>query len=354
MATRVLIVDDSAFFRRALTRLLEAESDMEVVGVAADGEQGVARAVELRPDVVTMDVEMPRMDGISAVKAIMRRQPTRVLMLSALTVDGAKATMDALAAGATDFFPKRLSEAGRGMGGQERSLVEKIRQISGAHRVRAPSPAPTPAPQPRPERAAPAGRGGASKPGIPAGTRLVVIGASTGGPAALPRVLNTLRASFPAPILLVQHMPALFTQAFAARLDRSLPLAVKEAEDGESLLPGHVYVAPGGRHTLVTGKPGAPRLQLREPRSDDHYRPSVDLAFATAARSLAGDVLGVVLTGMGADGREGARALKEAGSTIWAQDEASSVVYGMPAAVADAGLADSIMSLDEMAKRLGG
>lgn len=341
---RVLVVDDSGFFRRRIVEILEADSRLKVVGTAGDGREAVQKVMELKPDVVTMDIEMPVMDGITAVRRIMKLQPTPVLMFSSLTYDGAKATLDALEAGALDFLPKRFDDISQDKEEAKRVLRTRVRMI-GARRQ--PSPVTTsavpPPPHPAPARR-PAGRR--------ADYRLVAIGSSTGGPVALQQVLTALPEDFPLPILLVQHMPASFTPAFAQRLDGQCRIHVKEAEDGEILQKGTAYLAPGGRQIGLLERAGQVRIRVYDGDPALHYRPSVDLAFASAAEVFGGKVLSVVMTGMGADGREGARALKKGGATVWAQDESSCVIYGMPAAVVEANLADHILSLADIGREI--
>lgn len=344
---RVLVVDDSGFFRRRIVEILEGDSKLEVVGTAANGQEAVRQVLALKPDVVTMDIEMPVMDGITAVRRIMALRPTAVLMFSSLTYEGAQATLNALEAGALDFLPKRFDEFSRDKEEAKRTLRNRVRAIGleGVRMQQAPAtrpltarPAPPTAPRPQP-----AARKG--------DFRLIAIGSSTGGPVALQQVLAGLPASFPLPLLLIQHMPASFTPAFAERLNQQCRIQVKEAEDGEALQPGVAYLAPGGRQLAVESQ--GPRVTLRV--YDDpgqHYRPSVDLAFESVARSYHGKVLAIVLTGMGADGREGARKLKQGGASVWVQDEASCVIYGMPGAVAEAGLADEVLPLGEIGPHL--
>lgn len=341
-AVRALVVDDSGFFRRRVCEILGDDPNIEVVGSARNGLEAIEQVARLRPDVVTMDIEMPVLDGISAVRRIMASHPTPVLMFSSLTYEGARATLDALEAGALDFLPKRLEDIARDREEANRVLRARVHALGcrgarvsvPARRTAAPAPAPPPAfPPPRPRA-------------VGARHRAVVIGTSTGGPAALQRLLPQLRAGYPVPVLLVQHMPAAFTPAFAERLDQICSIRVKEAEDGEPVAAGIAYLAPGGRQMLMERRPDGVHLRIADSRPEVTYRPSVDVSFASAARAWPGAVLGVVLTGMGADGREGARLLKTGGSRVWAQDERSSVVYGMPQAVAP--IADRILSLDEI------
>ena len=384
MAVKVLVVDDSGFFRRRVSEILASDSTIQVIGTATNGRDAIDQAIALKPDVITMDYEMPMMDGITAVRHIMQRCPTPVLMFSSLTHEGARVTLDALDAGATDFLPKNFEDISRNPEKVKQMLCEKIHTLARSNRrssFAAPAPAPAaPAPAGRPAPAAPLGarpaardstlrsttpasaaglRTPAPRPDAPAqplspppkrkSYKLVAIGTSTGGPVALQRVLTQLPAHFPAPIVLIQHMPAAFTKAFAERLDKLCRIQVKEAEDGDVLRPGLALLAPGGKQMMVDARgtvkilPGDERL---------NYKPCVDITFGSAAKSYGDKVLAVVLTGMGADGREGARLLKQGGSQVWAQDEASCVIYGMPMAIVKASLADAIYSLDDIGRHL--
>ncbi|MNZ52924.1 Chemotaxis response regulator protein-glutamate methylesterase of group 1 operon [compost metagenome] len=346
MVVKVLVVDDSGFFRRRVSEILSSDPQIQVIGTASNGREAIEQAQALKPDVITMDYEMPLMDGITAVRNIMQRCPTPVLMFSSLTHEGARVTLDALDAGAVDYLPKNFEEVSRNSEKVRQLLCEKIhtiarsnRRYSGLASTPAPQPAlasvrPAPAVSPTPKRKA---------------YRLVTIGTSTGGPVALQRVLAQLPASFPVPLLLVQHMPAAFTKAFAERLDKLCRISVKEAEDGDILRPGLALLAPGGKQMMVDGR-GAVKILPGDERLN--YKPCVDITFGSAAKSYGDKVLAVVLTGMGADGREGARLLKQGGSSIWAQDEASCVIYGMPMAIVKANLADAIYDLDAIGKHL--
>ncbi|PVZ13800.1 MULTISPECIES: chemotaxis response regulator protein-glutamate methylesterase [unclassified Pseudomonas] len=371
MAVKVLVVDDSGFFRRRVSEILASDGTLQVVGTATNGREAIDQALALKPDVITMDYEMPMMDGITAVRHIMQRCPTPVLMFSSLTHEGARVTLDALDAGAVDYLPKNFEDISRNPDRVKQLLCEKIHTIARSNRrfsafsapstpTAAPTPAtaparsPSAAPAPRPA-AAPAGRTAQPAPAAPStppkrkAYRLVAIGTSTGGPVALQRVLTQLPANFPAPLVLIQHMPAAFTKAFAERLDKLCKITVKEAEDGDHLRPGLALLAPGGKQMMVDARgmvkilPGDERL---------NYKPCVDITFGSAAKSFGDKVLAVVLTGMGADGREGARLLKQGGSQVWSQDEASCVIYGMPMAIAKAGLADAVYSLDDIGRHL--
>ena len=375
MVVKVLVVDDSGFFRRRVSEILSADATIQVVGTATNGKEAIDQALALKPDVITMDYEMPMMDGITAVRHIMQRCPTPVLMFSSLTHEGARVTLDALDAGAVDFLPKNFEDISRNPDKVRQLLCEKVHSISRSNRrVSAFAPAPAAAPasapapaasassgfNPAPARSAPApvparatAAAPAATPSSPAPKRkaykLVAIGTSTGGPVALQRVLTQLPANFPAPIVLIQHMPAAFTKAFAERLDKLCRISVKEAEDGDILRPGLALLAPGGKQMMIDGR-GAVKILPGDERLN--YKPCVDITFGSAAKSYGDKVLAVVLTGMGADGREGARLLKQGGSAIWAQDEASCVIYGMPMAIVKANLADAVYGLDEMGRHL--
>ncbi|WP_339427407.1 protein-glutamate methylesterase/protein-glutamine glutaminase [Pseudomonas sp. RA_105y_Pfl1_P41] len=371
MAVKVLVVDDSGFFRRRVSEILSADPTIQVVGTATNGKEAIDQAIALKPDVITMDYEMPMMDGITAVRHIMQRCPTPVLMFSSLTHEGARVTLDALDAGAVDFLPKNFEDISRNPEKVKQMLCEKVHSISRSNRrslFSAPAPAPVVAPvapasssfsRPAPASTSVARpavvptRASAPSAHSPAPKRkaykLVAIGTSTGGPVALQRVLTQLPANFPAPILLIQHMPAAFTKAFAERLDKLCRISVKEAEDGDILRPGLALLAPGGKQMMVDGR-GAIKILPGDERLN--YKPCVDITFGSAAKSYGDKVLAVVLTGMGADGREGARLLKQGGSAIWAQDEASCVIYGMPMAIVKADLADAVYSLDDIGKHL--
>ena len=387
MTVRVLVVDDSAFFRRRVTEILEQNSRLEVIGSANDGREAVEKAKSLRPDVITMDIEMPVMNGIDAVKEIMRSAPCPILMFSSLTHEGATATLNALEAGAADFLPKKFEDIARNRDEAVKTLQDRVLAIAndtGARSTRAATPPPSPAPRSstpstrstsardssgsaldrirqrseqrqrqRDEATAPASVASTSSLTINRAYQILAIGTSTGGPVALQKILTQLPADFPYPIVMVQHMPAAFTKAFSQRLDGLCKVRVKEAEDGDVLRPGQAYLAPGGKQMIVDGTSSNARLRIKEDNSGRvTYKPSVDITFASLSKLFGGKVLGVILTGMGADGREGSRMLKQKGATIWAQDEASCVVYGMPQAVASAGISSRSISLNEMAKAI--
>ncbi|HIZ49652.1 MAG TPA: chemotaxis response regulator protein-glutamate methylesterase [Candidatus Pseudomonas excrementavium] len=373
MTVKVLVVDDSGFFRRRVKEILEADPRIEVVGTATNGQEAVEQTLALHPDVITMDYEMPVMDGITAVRQIMQRQPTPVVMFSSLTYEGARVSLDALDAGAADYLPKNFEDISRNPDKVRQLLCDRVHALARSNRrslgfsappaatppstagyATSPAAVATPAARtPARPLAAPA-QPAAEPPRRSAAPRkrsykLVAIGTSTGGPVALQKVLTQLPADFPAPLLLIQHMPGTFTKAFAERLDRLCRITVREAEDGDTLRPGLALLAPGGKQMMLDSR-GVIRILPGDERLN--YKPSVDVTFGSAAKVLQNQVLGIILTGMGADGREGARMLKQAGSSIWAQDEASCVIYGMPMAVAKANLADGIYDLDEIGRYL--
>ena len=381
MTYKVLVVDDSSFFRRRVTEILNTDSNITVIDVATNGIEAVEKAKELKPDVITMDIEMPVLNGIEAVKQIMEQCPTAILMFSSLTHQGAKATLEALEAGALDFLPKKFNEIAKTTEDAGKLLRERVLQIARkrvsplkspplARSSNTPNRATTATEkikqareerllsirertsQSKPEVASKRGDTQPRKKAQASGKnyKLLAIGTSTGGPIALQKILTQIPANFPVPILLVQHMPATFTNAFANRLNTQCKIQVKEAEDGDVLKPGCAYLAPGGRQMLLDGTENSPKLKIREDNSDRiSFKPSVDITFGSAAKVFSGSVLGVILTGMGSDGTEGARMLKGKGSTIWAQDEASCVVYGMPQAVDKAGITSMSVPLNEMA-----
>jgi two-component system chemotaxis response regulator CheB len=331
-----------------VTDVLSADPDIEVVGTAVNGKIAVGKLEQLKPDLVTMDIEMPEMNGIEAVRAIrggvggQRHSRVPIVMFSTLTERGASSTLDALSAGANDYVtkPANVGSVGQSMESVREQLIPKIKALTG--RPVSMGPARTAAPLPPPPPAAPR-TGPRRKPAV------LVIGSSTGGPEALARVLPQLPASLPVPVLLVQHMPPVFTRQFAQRLDRLCALRVVEASDGTPLAPGTVHLAPGDHHLVVRAAQGrGPQTGLNQGPPENFCRPAVDPLFRSAVAAYDGAVLAVVLTGMGSDGRNGAGEIRAAGGTVLVQDQNTSVVWGMPGAISQAGYADEVLALDRI------
>lgn len=368
MTYKVLVVDDSSFFRRRVTDILNKDPQLEVIDVAVNGQEAVDKAKSLKPDVITMDIEMPVLNGIAAVQKIMSQSPTAILMFSSLTHKGAKSTLDALEAGALDFLPKKFSEIAENSdeagsllrqrvlqiakkGGlprrsitRERSVPNRIQDNHSTTSLRRP----VVGTASNTLKTSSALKNSSGKK-----YSLLAIGTSTGGPVALQKILTQLPQDFPLPIIMIQHMPATFTNAFASRLNSLCKIEVKEACDGDTLKPGCAYLAPGGRQMIICGTENSAKIKIIDDDSPKiTFKPSVDISFGSAAKTYGGNVLGVILTGMGADGREGSRMLKAKGATIWAQDEQSCVVYGMPQAVAVAGISKLSLPLDEISSSI--
>jgi two-component system chemotaxis response regulator CheB len=355
---KVVVVDDSAFMRKALSTMLSKDPEIEVVATARDGEEGLELIRRHQPDVVTLDIEMPRMDGLTALRHIMMEMPRPVLMVSSLTTEGAEATLKAMELGAVDFIPKQLSKVSLDIVKIEDDLRAKVKLIARRRmshltsrspltaRVRAAGAGATAG-----GAAAPAGTERPARPARPGGAQtrdLVAIGVSTGGPPAVQKVLSVLPKDFPAGILIAQHMPAAFTGPFAKRLDSVCQITVKEAEDGERLQHGVAYVAPGGKHLRIDQKVSRIEVRVVEEPREALYKPSASVLFDSVAAGVGRRGLGVVLTGMGSDGLDGMRVLKAKGGRALAQSDSTCVVYGMPKAIVDAGLADEIVDIDEM------
>lgn len=388
MTVKVLVVDDSSFFRRRVSEIINADPRLEVIGNAVNGKDAVELVQKLQPDVITMDIEMPVMDGITAVREIMKVLPTPILMFSSLTQEGAKATLDALDAGALDFLPKKFEDIARNRDEAISLLQKRVGELARKRMFMRRPLRTTPAVVPVGRHSAPVNAALTREAALTTAARtttarvtptsttrqtmhsavaakpmarfkasgkkyqLMAIGTSTGGPVALQKILTQLPANFPYPIVLVQHMPATFTAAFAARLNNLSKISVKEAEDGDTLRAGVAYLAPGGKQMMLEGRPGSARLRILDGGERMNYKPCVDVTFGSAAKVYNDKVLSMILTGMGADGREGARMLKTHGSTVWAQDEESCVVYGMPQAVAKAGISTEDLPLERFAERI--
>ncbi len=337
---KVLVVDDSAFMRNVLVNMLNSDPDIKVIGIARDGIEAVEMVASLNPDIVTLDVEMPNMDGLEALKRIMAQNPVPVLMVSSLTTEGAKATLDALDLGAIDFIPKDLNDLSVNIIKIKEVLLEKIKIIGRKRILPTPkiiSPAPLEMPKPSLRRSH-------------RKTSIVTIGSSTGGPKALQIILSKIPDNFPVPILIAQHMPANFTGPFAERLNKLSAIDVKEAENGEPIKNGTAYIAPGRGHMGVLRKKITETIiSVSENTGDYIYRPSVDALILSVLESYSGRVLGVILSGLGNDGEKGMKELKNKGGSTFAESEDSCVVYGMPKAVIQAGNADKILHIDDIA-----
>ena len=360
-AIRILIVDDSVVMRSLLRAVVMTDARLEVTATASNGEAGLRAMETMYPDLVLLDVEMPVMDGLSTLR-VMRERGLRVpvIMCSTLTHRGAQVTIEALASGAADYVAKPSGQPSReaAVEALARDLVPKILALT--MRRSTPSSAPRAMTSVWPPMVAPSlatevygpGAAGWNGTGVAgASPRVVVIGVSTGGPAALDLLLPALPKDFPLPVLVVQHMPELFTKLLAERLDSRCALHVIEAAEGMTVEAGHVYVAKGNWHLEVhgDGRQGRTRLRLTQAQQENHCRPSVDVLFRTAVAAYGDAVLGVILTGMGADGMEGCRLIRAHGGSVLAQDHATSAVWGMPGAVAQAGLAQKVLPLQAIA-----
>lgn len=365
--TRILVVDDSAVMRSLLRTVVGADPELEVAGTAADGVSALNALPTVRPDLILLDVEMPVMDGLVTLRELRKRGfKMPVIMCSSLTQRGAKVTIEALAAGAADYVTKPAGQAGREIAiktlGQE--LLPKIHALTQS--MTPPSLLP---PGPSFQRPSSSSSSTASMlstavmPSAPPPRQqpytltptVLVIGVSTGGPAALDVVLPQLTANFPVPVLIVQHMPELFTKLFAERLNTRCRIPACEGAQGQQVLPGNIYIARGNWHMEVLGgaHPGAlPTLHLNQGPQENHCRPAVDVLFRSAAKLYGSGVLSVVLTGMGADGMLGCRVIREQGGCVLAQDQATSTVWGMPGAVTNAGLAHKVLPLEAIAPEI--
>ncbi|RKX26630.1 MAG: chemotaxis response regulator protein-glutamate methylesterase [Candidatus Zixiibacteriota bacterium] len=347
--------------RKAITMMLESDPQIKVVGSASNGEEGIARVKQLKPDLVTMDVEMPRMDGLTALRQIMATNPVPVMMVSSITTDGAKATLAALELGAVDFIPKQMSYVSLDIVKIKEELVAKIKNIvSRKHilmaRFRTRSSF----------SAAGKDSGQPSKPAPPVRTptrsvikakrhhkiNIIALGSSTGGPPALQAVIPKLPRNLPVGMLIAQHMPEMFTKSLAERLDGLSQVTVREASDGDAVEPGLVLIAPGGKHMTLRKYGGKARVAVSDKPTDTLYHPCVDVMMNSVAEAYGGSTMGVVLTGMGSNGLEGSRNIKNKGGILIAQDEASCIVYGMPRAIVDAKIADHVTSIDQVASEI--
>lgn len=338
---RVLVIDDSALVRQILSELLAADPGIEVVGTAADPLLAREKIKRLNPDVLTLDVEMPRMDGLAFLENLMRLHPLPVVMVSSLTERGADTTLQALALGAVDFVAKPKLDIARGLEAYAEEIRSKVK-MAARSRVRA---------------SASLLRRPVATPSVPTSIgfrttdRLIAIGASAGGTEAIRVVLESMPADAPA-VVLTQHLPASFSTAFAERLDKHSAMSVREATDGEAILPGHAYLPAGGRHLRIIRDGARWRCRVDDTAPVNLHKPAVDVLFRSVAQSAGANAIGAILTGMGEDGARGMMALKQAGAPTLAQDEASSVVWGMPGSALRLGAVDEVLPLERIAERL--
>lgn len=337
MPIRVLIVDDSALIRSLLGEMIRQDPELELVGAAPDAFVAKEMVIQLRPDVITLDIEMPKVDGLTFLDRLMKARPTPVLMISTLTERGADATIRSLEIGAIDFIAKPKLNVAQCMAAYQDEIIEKIKVVAASK------------PRARPRKLPSTGEASPSIPSSYQGTETIVaIGASTGGTEAIREVLERLSPAFPATVI-TQHMPPNFTRSFAQRLNSLCRVNVREATDGERLLPGNVYIAPGDKHLEVVRHGADYRVRLNDGPLVSGHKPSVDVMFASLAKIAGKNTIASVLTGMGKDGAKGLLQLSEAGAITMAQDEASCVVYGMPKAAVEIGATKNVFALEKMA-----
>jgi len=354
---RVLVVDDSAFMRKVISDLLSADPQIEVIDRARNGLECLEKVKQLQPDVVTLDIEMPLLNGLETLKRLMEEHPVPVVMLSSLTKEGADATIQALEWGAFDFVTKPSGPISLDIHKVANGILEKVKAAAQSRPSRAiihkqPKPLPKPPEQPRTNRLPEPAASGQRMSGT-AGQKLVVMGTSTGGPKALQTVLTAIPAHFSAPILIVQHMPPGFTKSLAQRLDSLCAIRVVEAMDGQSVEAGTAYIAPGGYHLEVITHLGQLKVRLHQEDPRNGHRPSVDILFESASRLTSVSKWAIIMTGMGNDGTKGLQQMKASGHvTSIIEAESSCVVFGMPRAAIQAGLADKVVPLEQIADTL--
>lgn len=348
---RVLIVDDSAVIRRLLSDMLKDDPQIEVVGIAANGEIALSKVQQLHPDIVTLDMEMPVMDGLETLKALRKtNQKVPIIMFSTLTERGSSATLDALSLGASDYVtkPANVGSVIEGMSRIREELIPKIKALCKRKNPALPAVSSTATVPQRPQRVLPSARSSAGAGGV----EVLAIGVSTGGPNALAELMPALGKDFPVPVVIVQHMPPLFTRLLAERLGSISGFRCQEGSQGQLIRPGQAWVAPGGFHMETERVRDGVMLTLNEEKPENSCRPAVDVLFRSVTKCYGSKVLAVVLTGMGQDGLKGCEVVHAAGGQILAQDEATSVVWGMPGAVSQAGLAEKILPLKELAAEI--
>ncbi|MBF0274811.1 MAG: chemotaxis response regulator protein-glutamate methylesterase [Nitrospinae bacterium] len=343
---RALVVDDSSFMRTMVKKMLTKSGEIEVIASAVNGKEGVDMAIQLRPDIITMDIEMPVMDGLEAVAAIMKQAPTSIIMLSTLTTNGATATLKAMELGAVDFIPKEIEKSIFNIENKENDLVTKIKKIC-RNKVILPPSIPK-KPETKTLYQEPEIQEKNKREELRGFFNVLVIGSSTGGPKALNNVIPHFPKNISYPILMVQHMPKVFTGPLAKRLDEISNISVKEAEHGEPLQRSVAYIAPGGQQMLIKNENMKNTINLTENIQSHLHCPSVDVMMTSAANVYQNKTLGIMMTGMGQDGINGFREIKNKGGMTIAQDRETSVVYGMPRAVVEAGLVDSVVPLEKI------
>lgn len=352
MALKVLIVDDSALVRKLLTEMLGRDRDIQVVGTAADPYAAREKIKQLNPDVITLDVEMPRMDGITFLENLMRLRPMPVVMVSSLTQKGADVTLRALELGAIDFVAKPKVDIAGSLAGYADELIEKVKIAAVARVNPRVVPSRVATVQVDPRRSADAVLPAAAGPRVLRTTdRIVAIGASTGGTEAIREILAALPADAPA-VVISQHIPAAFSRPFAERMNQCSAMSVCEAQDGQYILPGHAYIASGDRHLLIERDGARYRCRLSDGPHVNRHRPSVDVMFRSVAQNVGPNATGVILTGMGDDGARGLKEMMDAGAHTIVQDEASSVVWGMPGAAVRIGAAHQVLPLQRLPDEL--
>lgn len=342
---KVMVVDDSALMRKMIPLILSSDRDIEVIGTAMDGDFALKKIMDLRPDVITLDVDMPRMDGLTALKTIVRDFKVPVILVSSLTKEGAGITLKGLEIGAFDFVPKPKEAISVHISEISQELISKVKAASRCSRPRYK--------EPQPERTRP-GQRNAAPSGYGTAEGVVAIGISTGGPQALAEILPLLPRDFPAGVLVVQHMPEGFTELFARRLDSLCNMEVKEATNGETIGPGKILIAPGGKHLKVKRTPfGVISVLSQSPEVSGH-RPSATVLFNSVAEELGNIAIGIIMTGMGEDGVDGLKKIREKGGATIAQDEETSVIYGMPRVAVENGYVDVVLGLEEIIPNLIG
>lgn len=338
MQIKVLVVDDSSLVRKIVTDIIGQDPDIRVVGTANNGKNAIQMNQELDPDVITMDIEMPVLDGLAALGHIMATKPKPVVMLSVLTQHGAEATFRALELGAVDFIPKPSSLLSASVDEIGDQLIKKIKAAAAIRIIKKTADEPAPRMQKIESRAV--------------SSKIVAIGTSTGGPSALINIFKSIPENFPSPVLVVQHMPEGFTTAFSKRLDESSTLKVKEAEDGDDVLPGHGYIAPGHSHMEIVKKGAGYRIRIFQADKVSGHMPSIDVLFKSMAENVGSNSVGVIMTGMGRDGAEGLKKIRQTGGYTMAQDEDTSVVFGMNRVAVELGAVNEIVPLGDIMPRI--